>query len=360
MNSNKYIVYSTYLCLLIVSAQVGVELLNMPYNLANHVGHDGWLSIILSFLLSVIFSFIIVRWLERFGNKSLIEINRAQFGRVIGNFFNILYIIYYASSTILGMRIFGELVQLVSLRTTPTIVISVFTIIPTLIAINDGVNTVAQMSTFLYIVMAVVMIICGMNFKYMDFYALGPVGESGVRVFKDGISYSVPVFYGVTILPAIYDKVKDKENVFKAVVCGNLVTFIFAMLIYITSVTLFGEELLSHYIIPLYCIASTVSSHIFERLDAYFIVIWFLAIAGIIRSYGYSTIVTIRKLLHLKRRRSTVYIIFAIFILLAKLPDDYIQVMSINNTLNIVSGFFIIFFCICYIISFFNKRGVEK
>src|SRR4051794_11483929 len=101
ITSNQLMIYG-------ISAQVGTGILLLPSSLAAEEGHDGWISTLLTGILSILLIIIIMELLKRCSNKSIYEINNLLYGKYLGWFLSFIIFLYLCFATIINLRVLVE------------------------------------------------------------------------------------------------------------------------------------------------------------------------------------------------------------------------------------------------------------
>jgi DNA polymerase III sliding clamp (beta) subunit (PCNA family) len=76
MEDRRNKITSGQFMIMTISSQVGIGIFCQSYKLAVEVGHDGWIPLALSGIFSIILFVLFIKLMERYGNKSLFEINK--------------------------------------------------------------------------------------------------------------------------------------------------------------------------------------------------------------------------------------------------------------------------------------------
>jgi hypothetical protein len=98
--TSKQMALFTFVC------QTGIGIITLPTALANEVGHDGWISVIITGFLAIIVAALIALLLKNNSGKGILDINKLVFGRVIGTILNILIFAYLLAAASAGAKIF--------------------------------------------------------------------------------------------------------------------------------------------------------------------------------------------------------------------------------------------------------------
>src|SRR5688500_4610874 len=99
--NEKYKVSPFYVFFLVHAMQTGVGVLSFQRLLAKSAGTDGWISILLAGLIVHILIWVIYK-IFSIVPGDIISANNQAFGKRIGNFFSLLFILYFL---IIGMDV---------------------------------------------------------------------------------------------------------------------------------------------------------------------------------------------------------------------------------------------------------------
>lgn len=99
---------------------------------------ESWIPSITGFVLSLIIIYMYITVANRFPGYSLIEINEAVFGRIIGKIISFLYIFYFFSLSSFNTRVIGNFVSSSLLPNTPITVLFILFIFVCSLAVRKG------------------------------------------------------------------------------------------------------------------------------------------------------------------------------------------------------------------------------
>lgn len=360
MVERKHMISSNQLRTFITSAQIGIGILVLPSTLARDVGHDGWISFVLAGIISISAAIIIVKLLQLYKDKSIYEINKVIFGNHLGNVMNFMIILYLSYATAIGIRVFASVINITILRLTPPILLSVYVLIPTLYLIWYGLKSICRFANLLYFIMFIIIIFFLIIFKYLRLTLLMPVGDAGLNQIIKGVFPSMFALLGFELTVIIYPNITDKSKVLKNVILANVITVIYTLLNVLVITSFFGETMASNLVFPLFSLARSYKAPIFERVDMYYIALWFPAMAISLRAYFFSTHYSINKIFNIKKTTSSLIIMTVCLVLLSRLPRDFNEVSAYMDILNKIGLGFITYLIICYFIAVISKKGVQK
>lgn len=93
----KFQVSPFFVFFLINANQVGVGILNFQTNLVRSMNNDGWIAILISGISVNVMIFLMYLMFKKAPSDEFGDITQYVFGKWIGQLFNILYILYFAS-----------------------------------------------------------------------------------------------------------------------------------------------------------------------------------------------------------------------------------------------------------------------
>jgi spore germination protein (amino acid permease) len=341
-----------------VAAQIGTGILFLPSELANRVGHDGWISVVIAGSLALLFNFLIVLLLKQHERKSIFDINISLLGKHLGAIINLIILAYLIFAAAIIGRVFLEIVSITVLRTTPQGILLIFISISTMYLTLKGLKNVSRYSAFLFFNFIMVLIYFYLIRKDIKGTFLLPVGKvGGVDLIK-----SVPLtfysFIGFELTAIVYPYVKDKEKVLKYSSIGILFTTLFFTAVVLVSTGIFGEIRLKNIVFSLFSIAQSRKIPIIERIDLFFILIW---IPPMERAYGnfyFAAYDSMLGLFNLKSSKLIIGLFTLVIVFIAKHPPDFLEVERFKNILGIFGGVVTSYFVLCCVLSYMKRKGV--
>jgi spore germination protein (amino acid permease) len=284
----------------VVSGQIGFGILSMASTLAEDVGHDGWIAIILAGMITALLICLIVATLKRFDNLTIIEINNIIFGKYLGWFFNVLAIVYLTYASVLMLRHFNDIIRMSALRLTPPLVLTSFIIIPIVYLSWYGLKYVCRYSSIKIILLVLVVLYYMLVIKYFRFTFLQPIGAAGIeKILK--VSFSpFTSFIGYELLTFVYPYVRDKKKLLRSALYANAFTVAFYVITVVVLTGFFGEVMLQQLIYPIFSLARAYRAPIFERLDLFFISLWFPIMLSTVMIYYFCAYNTLKRFFNIE------------------------------------------------------------
>ncbi len=336
----------------------GVGVIMLPSQISEGAGHDGWISIILLCLLVLPSSLMILALLKRYSDKSVYDISKYIFGKVIGTAINILLLLYLMLTTVAGAGIFNYFMRITLLQETPAWALGPFIMLPSFYLVWQGLK---HISRFLYIsvygYMAIIVIFIVLLKQFRVSFLL-PVADAGWNNIAFNMKNGFFAFLGFELVGFFYPYITDKNKVLRSQMSAILIATAFFLFIVIISVGVLGENFLSVLMLPFFNISRVYNAPIFERIDLYLTALWFIPTACSMRSYVFAAFDGLNKVFGLKKTKPLYIVFFVSILILGSLPNSINQLYEITNIISIAGAAIILFFILCFFLSFIRKKGI--
>ncbi|MCX7922601.1 MAG: spore germination protein [Clostridia bacterium] len=352
-------VTSSQMALFTFVTQTGIGVVTLPTVMAKEVGHDGWISVLLSGFIAVILSALFAVLLKRYSDKGIFDINKLIFGKVLGTVLNVLLVIYLILAAVRGVRVFTLFLRLTVLPLSPPVAISPFILLPSIYLVWQGLKYVCRfkyISVISYVIAILFMALMASDLKTSF---LMPVGEAGLNSILSSIPSSFLAFIGLELIVFLFPEIIDKKKAFKWHVSANILSTIFLILVVGVCTALFGEKFLQIQIIPLFNMARAYNAPILERIDLYMISLWFVVMGCSMRAYMFAAYYSLQKVFNMKNTRLSLALYFVSLVLLSRIPRDINEAFMFLEITNYTGIGVSLFFVICLCISFIRKKGVK-
>lgn len=346
--------------LMILSGEIGLGIISYPADLAQKVGHDGWISILMTGALALVLTLIVMLLLRRYRNRSIYEINRCLFGNWLGQVFNGLLLVYLVMVAGYFLRVFSEYIRLFHLVRIPLPVITLLIIAPTLFLTWKGYRAIGRFSYFMLVVLGAIVLLAVKVFGDLRFSFLQPVAAAGWPRMAGAVPEMFMAFIGLELAVFIYAEVRDRERVlFWGMSATSLTLFLLALVSFCTT-GVFGEKLLQRLVAPLFSLSQYAQFPLIERLDLVFFILWFPVLESTFRVYFATAYTGIRKLGHLDNNPLYYGIFTGIVFGLSLIPADLNQTVAIGKGIAVFGSAVILYLAGCWGLSFVRRRGVVK
>lgn len=364
MDNKANEITSAQVYIFLISAQVSFGITTLSSSIVEKLGHDGWIAVLLAGLIVCILVSFMMLLLKRFEKLSIMDINIYFFGRYIGNFLNLLIFGYAAYTTIIALRFFDEIISISVLPLTPGLILTCFIFLPVLYLSWYGLKYICRFSVIKPLLLLIIILYFLLISKSFKATFLQPIGISGFKNIIKATYEPYVSYLGFELISIIYPYIKDKNNSYKMMIYGNLSTTLLYVIIIIFLTGFFGENMLMQLQYPMFSLARAYKAPILERLDLFFISLWFPIMEITVLMYFFSAYTVLKKLFKLENNKPKAKILILIFtaivIGLSRLPKDMIQIKKLFSNVGYIGTVFIGYILLCYIISFIKKPGGIK
>ncbi len=352
--SSKQMALYTFVC------QTGIGSIILPSALAKDVGHDGWISIMITGVLAITVAALLALLLKKNSVKGILDINKAIFGRIIGTGLNVLIFTYLLAAASAGANIFLFFLRISFFPLTPPLVMSILLLIPSFYMVWYGLKTTARFKVctlFSYFSMLIYIILINKNIR-LTF--LMPVGEAGIKPLLYSIKTSYFSFVGLELIAIFYSEITDKDKALKWHVFANLFSMMFLAIVTATSTAVFGEKFLPVQSITMFNLFRVYSMKVLERVDLYIIGLWFFALSCSVRAYIMASWYSLVKICK-EKKKPFVYVLFIILLIaISRIPRDINQSIRFLDIINYSSMGITTLFILCLIIAAVKMKGGKK
>ncbi len=290
MNINKEnLITSKQFMILIFSTMIGVGIISTPYLLVKEVGHNAWLSALMSGIISILLTIIISRLLNIHKDKSIFGINKLLYGKYAGMALNSLYLLYLILKTSIILRLIIEIIHIIIMKTTPSLILSILALICPFYMAFYGLKPICRFSNFVFLILVEIIFLYFVSFSHIRLSFLLPVGNISLPSLLYSMRSTAFSFLGFAFLWLVYPVITDKKNALKYTIWAMVLSTLLFTSTIVVTMGYFGENMLKHIIFPVYYLALVYKVPVFERIDLIFLVIWFPALSMTLKAYFFVT-----------------------------------------------------------------------
>ncbi|WP_459501359.1 GerAB/ArcD/ProY family transporter [Bacillus sp. C1] len=345
------------------SLQVASGVLTMPSQTANIAGTDGWISVVLGWIITSIIGVMIVWVLQKNPNMNFFQILTYYFGKWLGTILIMLYAFYlfFAGFNTLLKAI--DIVKVWIFPSTPSYQIVILLLLPFYILARNGVEAITRYSIVVFFFTAW-MPICLMFALKHNFYPINllPVLKDGIWPILKAVKDTITPYSGLEIAYFIYPLLQKKEKAMIGIVLANTGTMFLYLYVTIICYVYFTPEGIKELIWPLFLLLKGIRFAFLERLEiiyiAYYLIVFtttvypyfFFSIGSItevFKSFSYNWVV-----------RSFIFGVIGIFVFLNPNLNKLLTIYSFMDMLNVI--FFVtlpvVFFLYITLFTCFKRR----
>ncbi|WP_157951009.1 GerAB/ArcD/ProY family transporter [Peribacillus acanthi] len=262
---------------LIHSVQVGVGILGFQRIIIQSAGNDSWIAVIIGGLFFSLAIWLMYKLLNQ-EKKDLVGIHQSLFGKWIGGFLTMIWVLYWL---VISISIFRAYIEVVQAWMFPLINVKTFSVILAILVyytISGGFKTVVGIC-FLGVVIPLYLVFTFIfPLEYAQFRNILPIWNHSVKDIAVGSKDMTYSYLGISTLLMYYPYIKHADQSQKWAQIGNLATMVLYLFVMIMSIIFFSEAQVSKYIWATLTAWKIVEMPFVERFEYIGITSWALII----------------------------------------------------------------------------------
>ncbi|MBP1995138.1 GerAB/ArcD/ProY family transporter [Paenibacillus eucommiae] len=257
--------------LLIFGIQVSVGFLALPRALAEEAGTDGWISLILGWIVAVTAGLIIVQVLKRCPDGTILELLTTYIGKwagIAGAVLLALYFLYITYTTIVYSVLIAKSWLLPQ---TPAPVIMLLLLIPAGLIARKGLRIIARYSEIVVLLSLWIPFAYLFPLKDAHWLHLLPVLKEGLKPVILAVPTTFYFFVGFASTFIFYPFLQDKQKASLGIILSNTLTLLVFLFITIVCFVYFSPDRIADYSEPAINVLKTIEFKFIERIEVLFI-----------------------------------------------------------------------------------------
>lgn len=236
----------------------------------------GWAVPLIGGMVAIVGWLIMVRLMERFPEKSIVEVGEEVAGPIIGGVFYLGFFAFILGWVLFQLRQFSETTITAILPETPISIITAAVLLTALYASYLGIEAISRACHLVipFVAGALALLLLGV-LPYSRLEYLFPLAGPGViKLVKEGLVTS-SVFGEILILPLLFPCFRKVKDFKKAGLISLIISIIVMSIVVLVFVTYTPYPASANITIPLYSMARLISVGRFvQRVESIFLFIW--------------------------------------------------------------------------------------
>lgn len=345
---------------LIVGGVIGIFTLTMPTQVIDQAGNDAWLSVLIGGSAMVMMTLMLLRLSLYYKDETVIEYLPKIYGKLLGNVFNIVLIIYLAMTVSFLSRYFSDLARMALLPNTPRWAILLLFWLVVAYWAQFGIRVIAITMTIILI--PTFLNVGGFVFiplERVKFPHLLPILAEGWAPVFSGAFRSIFFYFGIASLAFIIPVVKEPKKIYKAALSGFVIVIGVFTLLLVILIARFSTEEVNNMVFPVVTLMRTlqVPGAFLERTDIIFFAIFIATSLDDAALYLYLSVLGTVRLTRKRYYKLYVLIIGAVSYGFALIHLDPVQVDVVIRYFKYLGLFYIGFvFPVALLITAIKQR----
>lgn len=316
---------------LIVSNVIGVGVLALPNTLAEPVGNNGWLVLIITGGLFIGLFLLYDQIFKLYPGKDFFEIVKETLGFFYYPSLMIMFIYFILTAAIVA-RILGELMKIFLLQSTPIGVIILVFILACSYLASYEIDSIGRLGYFIYpIIIVFTIFIVVMSLPKADFTNMLPVLQTDTKSIIKGVGVTLFSFYGIEISLFAIPFVEERDKTLKSGVLAIITITLIYIVLGIMTLTHFSIEQIKSIVYPILMLARQLDlpGFFLENLDGVVIALWVLVVFATMVPTYFAAAKILSKAFNTKKHMYFVLGLIPIIFIISLLPENFIQLFEI-------------------------------
>ncbi|HDR4874867.1 TPA: endospore germination permease [Bacillus cereus] len=364
MENHKFQKFTLFEYIIFIhSLQLASGILIIPSPLASIAGTDGWISIILGWIITSLIGIFMILMLQKNPNKNFSQILKTYFGKWIGTILFLAYAFYLFFAGLNTMLKATEIVKVWIFPSAPTYQISILLLLPFVILSLSGIRALINYSmlVFFFTTWMPIFLVFSLKSNYNLLHLL-PVFKDGIFPIIKATKETISPYAGLEIAYFIYPFLQKKHKAIKGILIANTSTMFFYLYVTILSYIYFSPEGIKGVIWPVFHLLKGIQFSFIERLEIIYIAYYLIVFSTTIYPYLFFSFDSVATLFQKLNRKwiliGFMLLIVSIFIFLNPNVDQYLFLYTLMDILNMI--FFILlpifFFTYCILYNWLTRR----
>ena len=321
---------------LLVTTIIGIGILSLPNQLANAMDKDGWIAIVLSFIIILPLIIIINKIFDDNPGKDFFEIGNETLGKFFFTICLLIYLAYYITVSAYIARLLGELIKGFLLEDTPIQLIIILFILATAYLVVSELDILARVAYMTYpLVIGFAAILVLVALPGADFTNILPVFQSDISQLPQGMRVGIFSFSGFEVLFFAIPYAEDKKGLIKTSISGIAIVSVLYLILFIMTLTQFSLAQIKSDPFPLLMIAKLINlpGYFLQNLDGLVMAIWVVVIFTTLAPVYYSSGKILSKLFKTKTHKIFILVLIPIIYFAAMAPRSIVEINSIMTNI---------------------------
>ncbi|MCM3270684.1 GerAB/ArcD/ProY family transporter [Paenibacillus elgii] len=264
---------------LIAGIQLGVGLLQLPRELAELAGTDGWIALLIGFALATCSSLTIVAVMKRHPDGTLFDLLKRYAGKWAGRAAAILtamYFAFFSYSIILRAVLF---VRSWILPKTPNFVMLVLLAIPSYLLARGGIRILGRYAELVFYITLWMPFFYLLSLRESNWLYMLPLFKEGLQPILLAVKPTLFAFLGFEAAFLLYPFLKSKQYASQGIIVANALTLLVYLHVTVTCNVFYSPDTITHFNEPSVNVLKTMEFRFIERLEIVFLSFFIMIIS---------------------------------------------------------------------------------
>jgi spore germination protein (amino acid permease) len=272
MNKHSYIEITFMQYIFLINCMtVGVGFLGLPRILAEKAGTDGWMTLIIAWILTTAASLVVIQVMKKHPEGTVLDLITKYMGKWAGRIGAILVALYFFYFGYTGIIYSILIIKEWLLPQTPSYVIMILLLIPTYTIMCKGLGMLGRYVEIVVLISIWIPLVYFFQLNNAHWLHLFPLLKNGWSPVYAAVPETFYYHVGFAATFILYPFLKDKQHASKAIIISNTMTFVGYLFITIVCFIYFSPDEIQQFNNPTINVLKTIEFKFLERLEMLFI-----------------------------------------------------------------------------------------
>ncbi|WP_342429715.1 endospore germination permease [Neobacillus sp. FSL H8-0543] len=291
---NKYskhqITFMQYI-FLIHGVQIGIGVLTLPREVAEKAGTDGWIAIIIGWLLSTLAGLIIIQVLEKYPNGTILDLLTHYFGKWVGKISAVIFILYFSFLTSIIFIREGLFIQFWILPQIDLALLLLLLSIPSYLIVRNNISILGRYSELIFFMTGWMIFFYVVPLKEAHLLHLLPVIKEGWKPILTTVKTTIFSYMGFEIVFFLHPFLQNKQKASVGFVIANTLTLIVFLFITLVAFAFYSPDEITQYREPTINLLKIIEFRFFERIEIVFFSLYLFVISTSVLPLLFMTVI---------------------------------------------------------------------
>ncbi|PEF60753.1 GerAB/ArcD/ProY family transporter [Bacillus cereus] len=361
---NNDITLSQYV-FLIHGAQIGISVVTTPHRLAMLSGTDGWISILIGWVIATMSSLIIIKVMDKNANKTIIGILKHYFGKWISKFFIIVLAFYMALLAFFEMHRMALHIKSWVLQQTSVYSLVFLFSISSYSIICGGVKNIGRYAELIFFMSIWLIVIFFIPLEARQWVNLFPLFKGGIHSILTSVKTSLFSFLGFELALFLYPYLQNKKKATLGILIANTCSAFLYLYITITCFLFFSPDELTHYYEPTLAMLRVIEFKFAERFDLILLSFYILIVSKVWMINIFFTVISIKQIFNKRNYNTLLLGLLALFVFISYITNlsfgDSEKILNFLELVGLIIAYIFPLSLLLYMIMFdFAHKRVKK
>jgi spore germination protein len=325
MNKQSNMISSAELFFLLIGSIIGVGILSLPGGVTIISKQDGWISTLIGGIYPIYIVLVGTIIIKRYPESNILNLSRAFFGKIMGNFLNFLFIIEYIFLALTAISGSSHTFRAYSVYFMPQYKIALVFVVISIYISMKGLKVLTRLSTITFYLLCLVILTSLVTFKEATLLNMKPILGSGAQKILKGSISTVYSYANVEFLLLLYPHVKEKNKILKTSLASVFVVIAIYTFTVFISIYYAGPDLLVKQLWPFLLVTESVKIPVINNFRFIYIFIWIIMAFKLVAIDIYFTSKIYNNITKLNMELFSIFLGLIIFITTFFFPNDVVQ-----------------------------------